>query len=161
MTDPGVRVIYYLSDSHAALCADSTTIGNLTFVAPDACAAAAEIGRRALALRAMRAGVIPPEQGLLPVFEPETESTLRKDEIRSAKTWVEAHGRIKTAQAALPRERRVGYRRPHYDAETLCRDPTGRTTGLALAGYAVVRLGHKHRPGLALKPVMIGEIRVS
>jgi hypothetical protein len=109
----------------------------------------------------MRAGAIPPEQGLLPVFEPETASTLWKDEIRSAKTWVEAHGIIKTAQAAIPWDRRVGYRRPHYDTGTLCRDPTGRTTGLALAGHAVVRLGHKHRPGLALKPVTIGEMRVS
>lgn len=32
----------------------STTIDNMCFAAPDACAAAAEIGRRALALRAMR-----------------------------------------------------------------------------------------------------------
>jgi IS605 OrfB family transposase len=142
-------------------CAYSTTIGNLTFAAPDACAAAAEIGRRALALRAMRAGAILSEQGLLPVFEPETVPIPWKDEVRLATTWVEAHGAIKTAQATIPRERRVGYRRPHYDTGTLRRDPTGRTTGLALAGHAVVRLGHKHRPGLALKPVRTGEMRVS
>jgi hypothetical protein len=139
----------------------STTIGNLTFPAPDACAAAAEIGRRGLALRAIRAGAIPPEQGLLPVFEPETVSIPWKDEVQLATTWVEAHGRIKTAQAAIPRERRVGYRRPHHDAGTLRRDPTGRTTELALSGHAVVRIGHKHRPGLALKPVTTGAMRVS
>jgi hypothetical protein len=141
-------------------CAYSTTIGNLTFPAPDACAAAAEIGRRALALRAMKAGEILPDQGLLPVFEPETVLIPWKDEVRLATMWVEAHGIIKTAQAAVPRDRRVGYRRPHYDTGTLCRDPTGRTTGLALAGHAVVRLGHKHRPGLVIKPVRTGEMRV-
>ncbi len=109
----------------------------------------------------MRAGEIPPEQGLLPLFEPETVLILWKEEVWLAMTWVEAHGRIKTAQAAIHKDRRVGYRRPNLDAGTLRRDPRGRMTELALAGHAVVKLGHNHRPGLTLKPITISAERVS
>jgi hypothetical protein len=47
-----------------------------TFSAPDPRGAAAEIGHRGLHPRSMRAGESQPNEGPLPVFEPETVSTL-------------------------------------------------------------------------------------
>lgn len=104
----------------------SSTIGNLAFEAPDACASAAEIGRRGLALSARKKDV-------LPVFEEGWLSGRWKDQTLPVEcgSWKELHQAIKTAK--------IGYRRPHptpSDPDTVC------------GGYAVRRLKHRHRPGL-------------
>lgn len=130
-------------------CAYSTTIGNMCFAAPDACAAAAEIARRALALRGERSGPSGSGRGLLPVFEPDVLPTRWKEEVGRVSDWKEAHGAIKASQARAGPGSRVGYRRPHYDR--IGRDPLGRSW-IELDGHAVERLGHKHRPGLLIKP---------
>ena len=133
----------------ALWCAYSTTIGNMCFAAPDACAAAAEIARRALVLRGEGSEPAGSGKGLLPVFEPDVLPTLWKEEVGRASDWKEAHGVIKASQARAGPGARVGYRRPHYDH--IGRDPQGRSW-IELDGHAVERLGHKHRPGLLIKP---------
>jgi IS605 OrfB family transposase len=119
----------------------STTIGNAAFEAPDACASACEIARRALALRA---GV----KDLLPAFPHDVSSGLWKDlpmrnelreELARADQWVKVHRAVKAAKE-------FGYRRPHPRLDA---DPGGRHTG----GIAVRRLGRRRRPGLLARPV--------
>lgn len=104
----------------------SSTIGNLAFEAPDACASAAEIGRRGLALSAKKKDV-------LPEFEEGWLSGRRKDLTLpvEAGSWKNVHQAIKSAK--------LGYRRPH---------PTVSDPDTPVGAYAVHRLKHRHRPGL-------------
>jgi hypothetical protein len=136
----------------------SSTIGNVFFPLPDACAAAAEIGRRTLAeldwrarTRAARLDGTLPEGGvkkdLLPFPTPEALPSLWKDSavpnedvlarLRQAGTWVAVHREIKAAK--------LGVRRPHPDV------PSGSESPASVPGFAVSRLGHRRRPGLALR----------
>lgn len=116
----------------------STTIGNLAFEAPDACASAAEIARRGIALSA---GV----KDVLPAMASEVVHRRWKDDdlpnehrevLRRSTSWGELHRRIKTA--------RLGVRRPHpargFDGQA------------ATPGHAVRRLGLKLRPGWIYRP---------
>jgi hypothetical protein len=126
----------------------STTVGNLSFPIPDACASASEIARRAIALRA-------DIKESLPVFEIGMVSHLWKNEISAATTWVEAHRIVKTTKSRRNGSLGIGYRRPHYDE--IHHSPEGRTSGIRLCGYAVERLGLSKNPGFVLKPVGMGE----
>ncbi len=119
----------------------STTIGNAAFEAPDACASACEIARRALALRAGR-------KDLFPAFPHDVSSGLWKDlpmrtelreELARADQWVKVHRAVKAAKE-------FGYRRPHPRLDA---DPGGRNP----SGIAVRRLGRRRRPGLLARPV--------
>lgn len=114
----------------------SSTIGNLAFDAPDACAAACEIARRGIARLAKAKDV-------LPVYEEGCVSRLWKNgkvpvELKS---WQDAHRKIKAAK--------IGYRRPHPDRPQGWRDTDAPT--LASDGHAVVRLRRRHRPGLLFR----------
>lgn len=104
----------------------SSTIGNLAFEAPDACASAAEIGRRGLALSARKKDV-------LPEFEEGWLFGLWKDQTLPVEcgSWKDLHQAIKRAK--------IGYRRPH---------PTPSDPDTAHGRYAVRRLKHRHRPGV-------------
>ncbi len=115
----------------------STTIGNLAFDAPDAAAASAEIARRALARRAKIKDV-------LPVLDEGWLASLRKDLLPPAERvgWKDVHQAIKAAK--------IGYRRPH--PEVLPPDPDGRVRRYASTGHAVLRLGHRRRPGVLFRP---------
>ena len=62
-----------------------------------------------------------------------------------------AHGAIKASQARAGPGARVGGRRPHYDR--IGRSSHGRSW-VELDGHAVEQLGHKHRPGLLIKPAL-------
>ncbi|MBR0898860.1 hypothetical protein JQ616_28205 [Bradyrhizobium tropiciagri] len=114
----------------------STTIGNLRFELPDACAAAAEIARRGFTGRAKLKDV-------LPAFDEGWRARLRKDVPlpAEAESWADVHRGLKAAKT-------IGYRRPHPD---MCPDPGGRTSGIA-----VRRLGRRRRPGLLARPVGTG-----
>ena len=108
----------------------STLIGNLAFVAPDACAAAAEIARRGLALRADgNAKELLPDLGEGWWANRWKESPLPAE----APDWQELHRGLKAAD--------IGVRRPH---PALSPDPDVRSTS---DGHAVYRLGHRRRPG--------------
>lgn len=118
----------------------STTIGNMAFPAPDACASAAEIARRGIAAARKFKDV-------LPSCTREVVSGLWKDRgwptaalPRREAGWAEVHRGIKAAA--------LGVRRPHPE---LALDP-GPLSAARRAGYAVRRLGLRRRPGLVARP---------
>ncbi len=142
----------------------STTVGNVAFALPDACAAAAETGRRGLAemdwrarTRAARLNCSLPKGGvekdLLPLPCPEAFPSLWKDSgvpnadalarLQQAGTWQEVHREIKSAA--------LGVRRPHPEVISGA-DGLIRVSG---PGHAVSRLGHRRRPGLVLRPTRV------
>ena len=96
-------------------------IGNLTFEAPDAFAAAMEIARRGIAARAKI-------KDLLLVFDEWLRDGLRKDLALSAEAegWVEIHRAIKAAK--------LGVRRPHPRLPEAASQVALRCDGLAGAG---------------------------
>lgn len=114
----------------------SSMIGNLAFEAPDACAAAMEIARRGIAVRAKI-------KDFLPVFDEGWRDGLRKNLALPAKAggWAEVHRAIKAAN--------LGVRRPH--PRLTASDPGGR-----LGGIAARRLGRR-RGGLIARPVSGGQ----
>ncbi|WP_315921972.1 hypothetical protein [Mesorhizobium sp. SP-1A] len=118
----------------------STTIGNLAFEVPDACASAAEIARRGLA-------VTGGYKDVLPAFEEGWLSGRWKDQTLPVECgcWKDVHQAIKTAK--------IGYRRPHPTRASV---PDPRTGLSACGGYAVRRLNHRHRPGTVYMPVSHG-----
>ena len=116
----------------------STTIGNLAFELPDACAAGAEIARRGLSARA---GL----KDVLPLLDEAWLADRRKDlplrvELGS---WRDVHRTIKAAKT-------IGYRRPHPTVPngTAGSDAHGTVTS---SGHAVVRLGLRRRPGILFR----------
>ena len=119
----------------------STTIGNMAFPAPDACASAAEIARRGIsAARKFK--------DVLPSCSHEVVSGLWKDRgwptaalPRREAGWAEVHRGIKATA--------LGVRRPHPE---LALDP-GTLSAARQAGYAVRRLGLRRRPGLVARPL--------
>lgn len=115
----------------------STTIGNLAFDLPDACAAGAEIARRGLA---RLAGI----KDVLPTLGEGLRASLRKDLPLPAEpgSWADVHRSIKAAN--------IGYRRPHPDTPKGNRDSDIHGTRM-FTGYAVVRLRRRHRPGLLFR----------
>lgn len=123
----------------------STTLGNLAFEAPDACASAGEIARRGLALSS---GM----KELLPAFEPWVTGLRWKDvplpesvhpDSTSARGWGELHRSIKAAK--------LGVRRPHPALP----DTGVPRHGVSLLpdGHAVRRLHLRNRPGALYVPV--------
>ena len=123
----------------------STTLGNLAFEAPDACASACEIARRGLALSS---GM----KELLPAFEPWVTGLRWKDvplpesihpDSTSARGWGELHRLIKAAK--------LGVRRPHPALPDTGVPRHGAT--LLPGGHAVRRLSLRHRPGALYTPV--------
>lgn len=112
-----------------------TTVGNLAFEAPDACASAAEIARRGLA--ASRG-----EKDVLPGLDGGWLASRRKDLPPPAESgsWRDVHQAIKAAG--------LGYRRPHPEFPPGPDARPGRTS----CGHAVVRLRHRRRPGLLFRP---------
>lgn len=131
----------------------STTIGNMCFAAPDACAAAAEIARRAIA---WRVGV-PDSEGSgrkvgLPVFEACLIPNQWKEEVSDVQCWKAAHGVIKKSKSQPGPGWRVGRRRLHYDTQSC--GARGRMI-YTLSGHARTDLGGKNRPGSVMKRAMI------
>lgn len=128
-------------------CAYSTTIGNTAFNLPDACASAAEIARRGLFLRAgTKEGILPKYDTDLAVRRWKDEQTCQdfREVIKTVVNWVEYHKAVKTAK--------LGVRRPHETKRSL-----PESGEWLLDGYAVRRLGDKHRPGFIAKPMLASE----
>ena len=117
----------------------STTIGNLAFEAPDACASAAEIGRRGLARAAGQKELLPAmvDEVVLRRWKDEDLPMQHRQVLRRSRSWGELHRGLKTAK--------LGVRRPHPTMSGL--DARG-----ACHGHAVRRLGLKHRYGLLWRP---------
>jgi hypothetical protein len=121
----------------------STTIGNLAFEAPDACASATELARRGIARLAGTKDVLPllDEAWLagrrkdLPLREP-------GDKPGAVRSWGDVHRKIKAAKT-------IGYRRPHPQPPA-----PGSDDRASLLGHAVRRLRHRGRPGLSFRPVV-------
>jgi IS605 OrfB family transposase len=118
----------------------SSTIGNLAFDAPDACASATEIARRGIA---RLAGI----KDVLPALEEGCVSRLWKNGKVPAElgSWQDVHRTIKAAK--------IGYRRPHPDVPIGARGSDVHGTRM-FCGHAVVRLGRRHRPGLVFRPIV-------
>jgi len=118
----------------------SSTIGNLAFNAPDACASATEIARRGIA---RLAGI----KDVLPALEEGCVSRLWKNGKVPAElgSWQDVHRAIKAAK--------IGYRRPHPDVPIGARGSDVHGTTM-FCGHAVVRLGRRHRPGLLFRPIV-------
>lgn len=115
----------------------STTIGNLAFELPDACAAAAEIARRGIARLAGTKDV-------LPTLGEGWPARLRKDVPLPAEagSWGDVHRTVKAAK--------IGYRPPHPDVPKGMRGSDAHGT-VTSDGHAVVRLRRRHRPGLLFR----------
>lgn len=126
----------------------STIIGNTAFAIPDACASAAEIARRSLLRR---------DESSLPEYDPELVHRRWKDdgpvaaEIRGARTWLGYAQGINAAKARGTLPRAVGVRRPHPALSGTC----VRSGSALVADHVVSRLGHRHRPGLTARPVVL------
>ncbi len=118
----------------------SSTIGNLAFDAPDACASATEIARRGIA---RLAGI----KDVLPALEVGCVSRLWKNGKVPAElgSWQDVHRSIKAAK--------IGYRRPHPDVPIGSKGSDVHGTAM-FCGHAVVRLGRRHRPGLVFRPTV-------
>lgn len=116
----------------------STTIGNLWFELPDACASACEIARRGLAAR-MKI------KDLFPVYD-EGWTRRWKDVPLPAEVtgWKEVHRGLKAAK-------KFGYRRPH--PKVVLSDPGAQET---VPGLAVRRLCRRRRSGLIARPIGTG-----
>jgi hypothetical protein len=110
----------------------SSTIGNLAFEAPDACASAAELARRGIA---RLAGI----KDVFPELEEGWTTGLRKDLSLPAElgSWSDVHRTIKSTG--------IGYRRPHPD-------PKDRGSDGRVSGHAVSRLRHRNSPGWKIIP---------
>ena len=128
----------------------STTIGNLSFDLPDACAAAAEIARRGLA-------ALSGAKDRLPAVPPQLVQRLWKDaDARvsdQAATWQDVHRKVKSAQAG--RKAGIGYRRLHPTLQALG------SGSFILSGqsYAVDRLGKGKGASCSARPVLSRTVR--
>jgi hypothetical protein len=117
----------------------SSTKGNLAFDAPDACASATEMARRAARLVGIK--------DVLPALEEGCVSRLWKNGKVPAElgSWQNVHLTIKAAK--------IGYRRPLPDVPIGARVSDVHGTRM-FCGHAVVRLGRRHRPGLLFRPTV-------
>lgn len=137
----------------------STTIGNLLFDLPDACASAAEIARRGYAAASGikdRLPAVPPrvhlrrwKDGYLP------EATAKA--VAEATCWQTVHRAIKSAQAGSCRRSGIGYRRLHPSASLM--EP-GSFEHLGRS-YAVDRLGTGKGVSCSARPVLFRTVRNS
>ena len=133
----------------------TTTIGNLCFDLPDACASAVEIARRGLTTRA---GI----KDRLPAVPSQLARRRWKDndarvDLGQAETWQEVHRKIKSAQAGPRKRSGIGLRRLHPTAQQLGSgsfDLHGRS-------YAVDRLGRGKGASCSARPVLTRTVRDS
>lgn len=117
----------------------TTTIGNLIFDLPDACASAAEIARRGLAAaRGIkdRLPAVPPMVHLRQWKDGEVPAVIAQA-LTNADSWPAVHRAIKSAQTGSKPRSSIGYRRLHPPASLMVPgrfDHEGRS-------YAVNRIG--------------------
>jgi len=132
----------------------STTIGNMLFELPDACASAAEIARRGFA---STCGI----KDRFPVVPVQVASRRWKDEklptamvkaLASADSWQAVHRAIKPAQAGTRKRPGIGYRRLHPLSSNMV---PGRLLRLGDTGYAVNRLGNGKGVSCSARPVRL------
>jgi hypothetical protein len=123
----------------------STTIGNLIFDLPDACASAAEIARRGYASTCGIKDRLPlvPVQVASRRWKDETLPTALAEALASADRWDAIHRAIKTAKC-------IGYRRLH---PSLLEMKPGRLFSYGNRGYAVNRLGNGKGASCSARPV--------
>jgi hypothetical protein len=124
----------------------SSTIGNLCFDLPDACAAAAEIARRGFA---STTGT----KDRLPAVPPQLTRRRWKDgdvrvDLDQAASWQDVHRAIKSAQAG--RKSGIGYRRLHPSPQAMV---PGRFEHQDRS-YAVNRLGSGKGTSCSARPVL-------
>ena len=148
----------------------TTTIGNLCFDLPDACASAVEIARRGLAARAGikdRLSAVPPQLDRRRWKDDEPRIDLDQVE-----TWQEVHRKVKSAQNEISSSTRstkstrgppkagclvFGYRRLHPSASQMD------SGSFSLHGrcYAVDRLGKGKGASCSARPVLSRAVRDS
>lgn len=133
----------------------TTTIGNLAFELPDACASAVEIARRGLATKA---GI----KDRLPAVPSQLARRRWKDDdarvdLGQAETWQEVHRKIKSAQAGPQKRSGIGLRRLHPTAQQL---GSGRFD-LHGRSYAVDRLGRGKGASYSARPIFSRTVRDS
>ena len=130
----------------------STTIGNMLFDLPDACASAAEIARRGFALTC---GI----KDRFPVVPVQVASRRWKDEklptalakaLASADTWQAVHRAIKPAQRRGTKATAIGYRRLHPSPQEMV---PGSVLDHSSRRYAVNRLGSGKGVCCSARPV--------
>ena len=133
----------------------TTTIGNLCFELPDACASAVEIARRGLATKA---GI----KDRLPAVPSQLDRRQWKDDgpridLDQAETWQEVHRKVKSSQVGPRKRSGIGLRRLHPTAQQLGSgsfDLHGRS-------YAVDRLGRGKGASCSARPVLTRTVRDS
>jgi len=137
----------------------STTIGNLSFDLPDACAAAAEVARRGYAKTCRIKDSLPavPPTVQLRLWKDGEEPAVMTKVIKNAECWQDVHREIKSAQAGTTKRSSIGYRRLHPSAQQLdsgCFSLNGRS-------YAVDRLGKGKGASCSARPVLTKKVRNS
>ena len=131
----------------------STTIGNVMFNLPDACASAAEIARRGIAAaRGVkdRLPAVPPRVHLRRWKDGEVPEAMAKA-IADATCWQSVHREVKSAQAGTAKRPGIGYRRLHPSPQAMM---PGRPLQIGGMGYAVNRLGGGKGAGCWARPVL-------
>lgn len=138
----------------------STTIGNLLFDLPDACASAAEIARRG---HASTRGI----KDRLPAVPPMVHTRRWKDRnvpeavakaMANADSWAAVHRGMKSAQAGSRQRSGIGYRRLHPSAQQMV---PGSVFELSSRRYAVDRLGTGKGASCSARPVLTRTVRNS
>jgi len=131
----------------------STTIGNILFDLPDACASAAEIARRGYASSCGIKDRLPvvPVQVASRRWKDEKLPTALADALASADTWQAVHRAIKPAQRRGRKTTAIGYRRLHPSPSEMV---PGRPLRIGGMGYAVNRLGNGKGASCSARPVL-------
>jgi len=132
----------------------STTIGNMLFDLPDACASAAEIARRGYASTCGIKDRLPvvPVQVASRRWKDEKLPTALGDTLASADTWQAVHRAIKPAQRRGRKTTAIGYRRLHPSSSDMV---PGHLLQIGGIGYAVNRLGNGKGVSCSARPVHI------
>lgn len=133
----------------------TTTIGNLCFDLPDACASAVEIARRGLTTKA---GI----KDRLPAVPSQLDRRRWKDDgpridLDQAETWQEVRRKVKSAQAGPRKRSGIGLRRLHPTAQQL----GSGSFHLHGRSYAVDRLGRGKGASCSARPVLTRTVRDS
>ena len=130
----------------------SSTIGNMLFDLPDACASAAEIARRGLAAtrgHKDRQPAVPPMVHLRRWKDGEAPEAIA-NAMANADSWQAVHRAIKPAQRRGRQTTAVGYRRLHPSPQEMM---PGRLLRLGDTGYAVNRLGTGKGASCSARPI--------
>ena len=133
----------------------TSTIGNMLFNLPDACASAAEIARRGLAAtRGIkdRLPAVPPMVHLRRWKDGEVPASVAQA-LTNADSWPAVHRAVKSAQAGAKPHSGIGYRRLHPPASLMVPgrfDHNGRS-------YAVNHVGTGKGASCSARPIPITE----